>query len=227
MADTPHAQHDTPKQQLVPSPDERRRHQRETMIDAILEAACQVMRENGVAALNMQEVARRVGMRAPSLYNYFPGMMAIYEAVFARGMRMYRERTERLSEEHDAANWQAHEAGLRHYMTFAKQHPELFQLLFERPVPGFVPSEEGLYEGRKLIEVADGIVARAIDSGLIDSGLSPAQTRDLFLALMHGITALHMANEPELPIGEGRFGSLIPAAMDLLKTAWGRENNSP
>lgn len=227
MTDTIQRQHDNSAAQLVPSPDERRRQQREAMIDAILDAACQVMRENGVAALNMQEVARRVGMRAPSLYNYFPSMMAIYEAVFARGMRMFRERMERLSEQHDAADWEAHEVGLRHYMEFAKQRPELFQLLFERPVPGFVPSEEGLDEGRKLIEAANGIVARAIDSGLIDSGLTPAQTRDLFLALMHGITALHMANEPELPIGEGRFGSLIPAAMDLLKKAWGSEHASP
>jgi hypothetical protein len=35
-----------------------------------------------------------------------------------------------------------------------------------------------------------------------------------------------MANEPELPIGEGRFGSLIPAALDLLKKAWGHNTDS-
>ncbi len=43
---------------------------------------------------------------------------------------------------------------------------------------------------------------------------------------MHGITAQHMANEPELPVGEGRFGSLLPAALDLLKRAWGGENTT-
>jgi hypothetical protein len=37
---------------------------------------------------------------------------------------------------------------------------------------------------------------------------------------MHGLTALHMANEPELPVGSGRFGSLIPAALALFRAAW-------
>lgn len=211
-------------QQQVPTPQQRRRRHRAEMIEAILDAARDVMREHGAGALNMQEVARRVGMRAPSLYNYFPNMMAIYEAVFARGMRQFRESMARLHAEHDVGTWGAHEAGLRHYMQFAKDNPELFQLLFERPVPGFVPNEAGLEEGRKLIEEADSVIAEAVDSGLVDSGLTNAQTRDLYLALMHGLTALHLANEPELPIGEGRFGSLIPAAMELLKRAWGRDD---
>jgi hypothetical protein len=45
---------------------------------------------------------------------------------------------------------------------------------------------------------------------------------DLVLAVMHGLTALHMANEPNLPVGQGRFGSLISAAVSLFHTAWSR-----
>ncbi len=224
MADTTSERASGKQRHRAPTPKERRRRHREEMIDAILDAARDVMREHGAGALNMQEVARRVGMRAPSLYNYFPNMMAIYEAVFARGMRQFRESMARLHAEQDTTQWGAHEAALRHYMQFAKDNPELFQLLFERPVPGFVPNDEGLEEGRKLIAEADAVIADAIESGLIDSGLSNAQTRDLYLALMHGLTALHLANEPELPIGEGRFGSLIPAATVLLKRAWGRDD---
>ena len=43
---------------------------REAAAQAILDAARAIMREEGVAALSMQELARRVDMRAPSLYNY-------------------------------------------------------------------------------------------------------------------------------------------------------------
>jgi hypothetical protein len=43
---------------------------------------------------------------------------------------------------------------------------------------------------------------------------------DLSIALMHGLTALHMANEPHLPVGEGRFGSLIPDAAIMFIKAW-------
>lgn len=217
---------DTPKKQRPLTPQERRDRNRQEMTDAILDAARDVMREEGVAALNLQEIARRVGMRAPSLYNYFSSRMAIYEALFARGMHNYRTQLERLFDEHDPATWDVFAAGAEHFFQFAKDSPEMFQLLFERPVPGFVPSEEGLAEGRQLVAAIDRAIDRAVQHGLIRSGLSAAQTRDLFLALMHGITAQHMANEPELPVGEGRFGSLLPAALDLLKRAWGGEDTT-
>src|SRR6266567_1421463 len=124
----------------VLSPKERRQRNREEMVAAILEAARAVMREEGVAALNLHEVARRVGLRTPSLYEYFPGKMALYDALYRFGIRRYAA-------------------------------------------------------GRE-------------------------QVRDLFIAKMHGLTALHMANEPEQPMGKGRFGSLLHAALTLFQMAW-------
>jgi hypothetical protein len=50
--------------------------------------------------------------------------------------------------------------------------------------------------------------------------LSDQQMADLVLAVMHGLTALHMANEPELPVGQGRFGGLVSAAVALFESAW-------
>ncbi len=44
---------------------------------------------------------------------------------------------------------------------------------------------------------------------------------DLVIALVHGLTEMHLANNPELPVGQGRYGKLGPAAIDLLMTAWG------
>ena len=53
------------------------------------------MREQGVAALSLREVARRVQMQAPSLYAYFPSKMALYDALFLMAVRLraeYRDR---------------------------------------------------------------------------------------------------------------------------------------
>lgn len=204
------------------SPQERRQRNREEMKNAILEAARQVMREEGVAALNLQEVARRVGVRAPSLYEYFPGKMALYDALFRVGVRLYAERMSRLTEGTDSF-WARSEAGLENYMQFAMEYPELYQLVQERPVPGFVPSEESMAESRRLLTMSDEIVEKGIERGSIALGITVSQARDLFLAMMHGLTALHMANEPELPIGSGRFSSLIPAALALFRAAWEQE----
>src|SRR5207245_9654426 len=83
-------------QKSILSPQERRQRNREEMRAAILDAARAVMREEGVAALNLQEVARRVGVRAPSLYEYFPGKAAIYDALFRMGVRLSAGRSELL-----------------------------------------------------------------------------------------------------------------------------------
>src|SRR5260370_25738566 len=193
------------------------------MKNAILEAARGVMRGEGFAVLNLQEVARRVGVRAPSLYEYFPGKMAIYDALFRMGVRLSAERSERLAQTSPSL-WEYARVSLEHYMTFAQDYPELYQLVFERHVPGFVPSEESMNESRQLLGRADQIVEQGLKQGSLVPGLSSVQARDLFIAMTHGLTALHMANEPELPVGAGRFGSLIPAAMALFRAAWdGRE----
>ena len=206
-------------QKSILSPKERRERNREEMRNAILEAARQVMREEGVAALNLQEVARRVGIRAPSLYEYFPGKMALYDALFRMGVRLYVERSRRLTEGTDSF-WERSRVGLENYMSFAQEYPELYQLVQERPVPGFVPSEESMAESRQLLTMSDEIVETGIERGSVVLGITIAQARDLFIAMMHGLTALHMANEPELPVGSGRFGSLIPAAVALFRAAW-------
>ena len=85
------------------------------------------------------------------------------------------------------------------FMTFAMQNPELYQLCFKRPVPGFVPSEESLQVSfGSLEELYAHIDNLQVD---IQSDLPPEQIADLVIAISHGLTALHMANEPQLPLG--------------------------
>jgi AcrR family transcriptional regulator len=165
----------------------------------------------------MQELARRMDMRAPSLYNYFAGKMAIYDALFRLGFEMFdayvRERTA------GAETWQEElRRYLTTYMAFARENPELHQLCFERPVPGFTPSPESLAVSFGALERGYATAARWKEA--IQTDLPEQQMADLVLAVMHGLTALHMANEPHLPVGEGRFGSLIPAAVSLFDSAW-------
>jgi AcrR family transcriptional regulator len=198
------------------TPKARKERNRQEMIDTILAVAQKIMREEGVGALNLQVLARRVGMRAPSLYNYFPNKMAIYEALFERGMRRYREELAQNLADHDVAR-EGQTVAIQHYMNFALENPELFQLLFERPIPGFVPSEAGLEEGRRLIELGHQATERLRAGDQIHASIATERARDLFVALTHGLTAQHLANEPHLPVGEGRFGSLIPLAVRALE----------
>ena len=203
------------------SPLRRRKHER--MRQAILETARAIMRENGVAALSMHELARRMEMRAPSLYNYFTGLMDIYDALFRSGFTLWGEHVNVYTR--GAETWQDEvRQTLEAYMTFAMQNPELYQLCFERPVPGFVPSDESLQISFGILEEGYARIASLQDD--LGTDLPPKQITDLIIAMMHGLTALHMANEPHLPVGQGRFGALIPAAMSLFDQAWSKPQTS-
>ncbi len=211
--------HPTTETASLPSPAERRQRNREEVRAAILEAARAVMREQGVAALSLREVARRVRMQAPSLYAYFPSKMALYDALFLMGVRMraaYRDRA-------DAGRvdfWDRLEGRFESYMRFAQEHPELYQLAFERPVPGFVPSAESLEEAFRAPAGFEQMIVDGVAAGQVVLDMPVAQARDLMIGMIHGLTAHHMANEPELPVGSGRFGSQIPAAVALFRTRW-------
>lgn len=206
------------------SPKQRRARNREEMTNAILQTARDIMREEGVAALNLNEIARRLGMKTPSLYEYFPNKMALYDQLFVVGVRLWAERFKAVYENY-GATWESIEAIFRTYMQFALDYPELFQLVFERHVPHFEPSTAAMNESWASLAEANQHVQACIENGVIRSDLSMEQIRDLAIALIHGITTQHIANEPHLAIGEGRYGSLIPVAIEILRKAWGTQGN--
>jgi AcrR family transcriptional regulator len=195
------------------SPRIQRNH--EATRQSILVTARAIMRDEGVAALSMQELARRMEMRAPSLYNYFSGKRDIYDALFQLGFTLYDEDLQKQLKSstglHDDLR-----IFIEGYMSFALENPEIYQLCFERPVPGFVPS-------KKSLELSFGILDHSYQrierfQTELDTGLTSKQIVDLVIAVAHGLTALHIANEPHLPIEQGRFGSLIHTAISMLES---------
>ncbi|HEU0296167.1 MAG TPA: TetR/AcrR family transcriptional regulator [Anaerolineales bacterium] len=192
----------------------RRQRNRAITIQAILDTARAIMREEGVAALSMQELARRMDMRAPSLYNYFSGKMEIYNALFRLGFNLWNETLMELSKGSTSFQEELRSV-IEGYLSFALENPELYQLCFERPVPGFVPSPESL-------ELSFDILRRSVQRvehfrSELNTDLTSEQIVNLVIAVSHGITAMHLANEPHLAVGQGRFGSLIPVAVNMLE----------
>jgi AcrR family transcriptional regulator len=61
---------------------DRRHRRRQETVEQVLDVAVAVMAEQGVAGLSLGEVARRMGIRPPSLYVYFDSKNALYDAIF-------------------------------------------------------------------------------------------------------------------------------------------------
>src|SRR3954447_6751095 len=81
---------------------DRRHQRRRETIEQVLDAAVEAMAEQGVAGLPLGEVARRMGIRPPSLYVYYDSKNALYDALFERGWRLLGETMQRLVDPLDA-----------------------------------------------------------------------------------------------------------------------------
>jgi AcrR family transcriptional regulator len=201
------------------SPSERRQRNRQEMIDAILLNARQIMREEGVAALNLRELARRLRFTVQALYKYYPSKLALYDALFHEGIRIAGAAWVEAMESHESV-WDKLEAGLWTMMHFTHDYPELSELTFSRTVPGFVPSEASMQASRAMLDSLGQVIDRAMETGEIRRDVSPIEVRDLYLAMLDGLSRQYVANDPNTPVGEGRYGGLVPAAMAFFRTAW-------
>ncbi len=203
----------------VPTVEERRQQYREGMIEDILAIAREMMQKDGVAALSFNAIARQLGMKPPSLYTYFDSKNAIYDELFRRGFIEFgRQMDEGIKQ--DGPLRDELQSVMETYMRFAQENADLHQLMFQRPVPGFEPSEESMAVSLAQLEDARRQFADVLRSNELSIDLPFEEALDLFLALQHGLTELHLANNPELPVGEGRFGKLIPPAVQLILDAW-------
>ena len=75
-------------------------------------------------------------------------------------------------------------------------------------------------EGLALLERVTSLIAEAIESGEIAPGLSAAEARDLLIAMIHGVTSQHLANDADAPPGGGRYGALVAPALALFRDSW-------
>ena len=129
--------------EVTAPPGDRRTRRRQETIEEILTIADDVMTEEGVNGLSLSEVARRLGVKPPSIYKYFDSLLAIYDALFERGQRTHLEimRTAMAGAE---PGLDALAAGLEASGRWALDHPATAQLLFWRPVPNFQPTPDAM-----------------------------------------------------------------------------------
>jgi len=180
---------------------DRRVERFEATRQEILDVAWGLVSADGLAGLSMRELGARVGLRAQSLYVYFPSKHAIYDAMFAEANRELLDR--RRSLDLDADPVIALRQSARQFVDFCTEDLARYQLLFQRTIPGFEPSEESYSMAREVLNVGRRVLAGV---GVTD----PADV-DLYTGLISGLVAQQNANEP----GGDRWTRQLDRAIDM------------
>lgn len=171
----------------MPATTDVRTRRREQTRSEILDAAWQLAERDGISGLSLRDLAAEVGMRAPSLYTYFPSKAAIYDAMFAAGYRELDEVTAAIpADPADAVGSIA--AQVEAFISFCQASIPRYQLLFTRAVPGWEPPEEAY-----AVSVAS---YTRMAGQLAALQITDPREMDLLTALTSGLAAQQLANDP-------------------------------
>lgn len=180
---------------------DRRSERHEATKSEILAAAWDIARTEGLSAVSLRDIARRVGMRPPSLYNYFDSKHAIYDAMYAQAAQQFADEEPWEDMRGDAR----HDVGriVSYYVRFCADDPARYQLLFQRTIPGFAPSPESF-------AISEASLAR-LGAQLERCGITDPRAVDLFTALGTGLASQQLSNDP----GGDRWIRLIDDAVEM------------
>jgi AcrR family transcriptional regulator len=212
----------------TPIRSDRRHQRRQQTIEQVLDLAVEVMAEQGVAGLTLGEVARRMGIRPPSLYGYFDGKNALYDALFERGWRLFladlRTTDERLRDDAPAGRLRT---ASEFFVRWAVEHPAYAPLMFWRPVPGFVPSEAAYAPSREAMAMAAELITGLRDGGVIRADVDLDLAVRTWTALTSGVVSQQLANAPGEPYETGTFSSTVPELVAMWLAHFGPSGTTP
>lgn len=181
---------------------DRRAERREATRREILDAAWEIARRDGLTAVTLREVAASIGMRSPSLYSHFDSKNGIYDAMFASAwieLAAVFDAMEPLPAEPRRRLLAVAEM----FFDFAVADLARYQLMNQRTIPGFRPSEEAY--------AASVAVYQRMRENMRRGGVHSQADLDLWTALTGGFVDQQLANDP----GGTRWRSQLPRLIDM------------
>ena len=154
--------------------------------EMIVEAAVEVIRENGAEAVNARAVSRRLHCSTQPVMYHFSTVENLKRAAYRQADQMHTAYLMNTPPDRDPML----AIGLN-YIRFAVEEPQLFRFLFQ----------SGYAQENSLLEMVDSEELTPVLSAMREgSGLSEKQTRDLFVTVAlfaHGYASIIANNHLE------------------------------
>ena len=171
--------------------------------EAIVDAAWDLCRREGLMGWSLRQLAKEVGLTAPTLYAYFDSKHAIYDAMFKQGYERFGDLGRSWQRQPDEGARAAFKRVVAEFFEFCTADPTRYQLMFQRVIPDFVPSPDAY-----AASVASYEQFRSEFAAL---GITDEEDLDLWTAITTGLTDQQISNDP----GGDRWKRLLEPAVDL------------
>jgi len=156
---------------------------------ALLASAADILETEGPDGLSVRRIAAAANVAPMGVYNHFDSKFGIIDALFIQGFERLREALATIADIEDP--YEALREGGRRYRALALAHPMVYQVMFLRAVPGYVPSEHALVVAARAFDSLVAAVERAIAAGVL-ADASATETAQLIWANIHGWVSLEL-----------------------------------
>ena len=187
---------------------------RRATVEEALDHATAIVAEQGAGAVTVSEIARRMGMRAPSLYKYFPSLHAIYDKLFARGNAQLAEYVEDAVRDCEPGLDRLLEGG-HAFIRWSTREVGLASLLFWRPIPGFEPSADSYAPAQALWQSARDDLRTAVRKRQLTKSADSDEAMRMLTIAIGGVGSQQLANQPGASYEDGLFTSLTDQVLAM------------
>lgn len=157
--------------------------------DALVDTAGRILASEGPQALGLRRVAEETGTSTTAVYRLFDGKQGLLLAMFRTGFARF-DAVFAVIEPTDDPVHDLLALG-RAYRRSARANPHLYELMFGRPVPGFVPDVATARATLGVLDRLTDTVRRCVRTGRFPA-VSPEQVARQLHALAHGLVSLEL-----------------------------------
>ena len=192
----------------------------------ILEAALDIIVQEGYPALTMRRIASKIGMTAPNIYNYYKSKDELYISLVIQGFEILQRDLTSVYEAHqDPVERGA--ALARAYLDFGIKHSSYYDIMFTYPTPKYndyvgTPLEK-LSEVEYKISMDIATLALNVVKSLMSKELAAddEKVQMYFIAawsMLHGMISLYNSKVVRYTIQdtEAIYEKMIPEFLKLL-----------
>lgn len=157
-------------------------------INNILEAATEIVDQNGIHELTLTSLAQKLEIRSPSLYNHFNGLSGLRSLLSVYGFQQLNQVLMRAAIGRSGDD--AIRAMAKAYINFARSHPGLYEVTLSEPT-----SPEALQVSEEIVE----LVTQVLKAYQLDDATQLHMARAL-RSILHGFASIEQKGGFGLPL---------------------------
>lgn len=159
--------------------------------ESLLQAATLIIREAGVGGLSMRKLADRVGVSRTAPYHHFRDKQTLLSELALKGFRQYSQQMDAFFSDPALDGTQRLEQFVRHYLTFALDNPELYNLMFGQALwKSGSPSDALRTEAHATFRDFVKRVADWQQQGVLPAGAEALRFAQVAWSTLHGLCRL-------------------------------------